>query len=157
MRRALQLCLAFLACLLTTVAVYAQYPDKTITLVVPFPPGGVADTVARPVAEAMARELKQPVVIDNKSGAGGAVGIGHAARSAPDGYTLLLSLSSISILPEADKILDRKPLFPRFSSCARTRNGRHSRTSSPTRSASLLRTTTAAQEITGRCTFRWRC
>ena len=82
MRRALQLCLAFLACLLTTVAVYAQYPDKTITLVVPFPPGGVADTVARPVAEAMSRELKQPVVIDNKSGAGGAVGIGHAARSA---------------------------------------------------------------------------
>jgi tripartite-type tricarboxylate transporter receptor subunit TctC len=53
MRRSLQLCLAFLACLLTTVAVHAQYPDKTITLVVPFPPGGVADTVARPVAEAI--------------------------------------------------------------------------------------------------------
>jgi len=89
MRRSLQLCLAFLACLLTTGAVHAQYPDKPITLVVPFPPGGVADTVARPVAEAMARELKQSVVIDNKSGAGGAVGIGHAARAAGDGYTLL--------------------------------------------------------------------
>ena len=96
---------------LASPATHAQYPDKTITLVVPFPPGGVADTVARPVAEAMSRELKQPVVIDNKSGAGGAVGIGHAARAAADGYTLLLSLSSISILPEADKILDRKPLF----------------------------------------------
>jgi tripartite-type tricarboxylate transporter receptor subunit TctC len=59
----------------------------------------------------MSKELKQPVVIDNKSGAGGAVGIGHAARAPGDGYTLLLSLSSISILPEADKILERKPLF----------------------------------------------
>lgn len=90
---------------------HAQYPDKTITIVVPFPPGGVADTVARPVADALSRELKQPVVIDNKSGAGGAVGIGHAARAAGDGYTLLMSLSSISILPEADRILGRKPLY----------------------------------------------
>ena len=111
MRRSLKLCLLFLACSMSSAALHAQYPDKAITLVVPFPPGGVADTVARPLAEAMARELKQPVVIDNKSGAGGAVGIGHAARAAGDGYTLLLSLSSISILPEADKVLDRKPLF----------------------------------------------
>ncbi len=63
MRRSLQLCLVFVACSLAPLAVHAQYPDKTITLVVPFPPGGVADTVARPVAEAMSRELKQPVVI----------------------------------------------------------------------------------------------
>ena len=111
MHRWLQLCLVLLVFSLASPATHAQYPDKTITLVVPFPPGGVADTVARPVAEAMSRELKQPVVIDNKSGAGGAVGIGHAARATPDGYTLLLSLSSISILPEADKILERKPLF----------------------------------------------
>jgi tripartite-type tricarboxylate transporter receptor subunit TctC len=89
----------------------ADYPTKPITMVVPFPPGGVADTVARPVAEALSRELKQPVVIENKSGAGGALGIGHAARAAPDGYTVLLSLSSISILPEADKILGRRPAF----------------------------------------------
>ena len=89
----------------------AQYPDKPITIIVPFPPGGVADTVARPVAEALSRELKQPVIIENKSGAGGAVGIGQAARAVGDGYTLLLSLSSISILPEADRILERKPLY----------------------------------------------
>ncbi len=111
MTLSLRLCLVFLVCALASLAANAQYPDKAITLIVPFPPGGVADTVARPVAEAMSRELKQPVVIDNKSGAGGAVGIGHAARAAGDGYTLLLSLSSISILPEADKILERKPLF----------------------------------------------
>jgi tripartite-type tricarboxylate transporter receptor subunit TctC len=111
MRRTLQLCLVFAMCWLASPATLAEYPEKAITVIVPFPPGGVADTVARPLAEAMSRELKQPVVIDNKSGAGGAVGIGHAARASGDGYTLLLSLSSISILPEADKILERKPLF----------------------------------------------
>jgi len=87
------------------------YPDKPITMIVPFPPGGVADTVARPVAEALSRELKATVIVDNKVGAGGALGIGFAARAAADGYTLLLSLSSISILPEADQILARKPSY----------------------------------------------
>jgi len=89
----------------------SAYPERTITMIVPFPPGGVADTVARPVAEALARELKQTVVVENKVGAGGALGIGQAARAAPDGYTLLLSLSSISILPEADRLLERKPSY----------------------------------------------
>ena len=87
------------------------WPEKPITMVVPFPPGGVADTVARPVAEALSRELRQPVVVDNRAGAGGAVGIGFVARAPADGYTVLLSLSSISILPEADLILDRKPAY----------------------------------------------
>jgi tripartite-type tricarboxylate transporter receptor subunit TctC len=89
----------------------ASYPDKPITLIVPFPPGGVSDIVARPVAEALARELKQTVLVENKVGSGGALGVGIAARAAPDGYTLLLSLSSISILPEADRLLQRKPTF----------------------------------------------
>src|SRR5881394_3573478 len=89
----------------------SNYPDKPITMIVPFPPGGVADTVARSVAEALGRELKQPVVVENRAGAGGALGIGVAARAPADGYTVLLSLSSISILPEADKILDRKPAY----------------------------------------------
>ena len=87
------------------------YPDKPITMIVPFPPGGVADTVARPVAEAMARELKQPIVVENRAGAGGALGIGVASRAPADGYTVLMSLSSISILPEADKLLGRKPAY----------------------------------------------
>jgi len=90
-------------------ALAQTYPDKPITMIVPFPPGGVADTVARPVAEALARELKQPVIVENRAGAGGALGIGVASRAAADGYTVLLSLSSISILPEADRILGRKP------------------------------------------------
>lgn len=88
-----------------------SWPEKPITMIVPFPPGGVADTVARPVAEALSRELKQPVIVENRAGAGGAVGIGYVARAPADGYTVLMSLSSISILPEADVILDRKPAY----------------------------------------------
>jgi tripartite-type tricarboxylate transporter receptor subunit TctC len=89
----------------------STWPDKPVTMIVPFPPGGVADTVARPVADALSRELKQPVVIENKPGSGGGLGMGTAARAAPDGYTILLTLSSISILPEADKLLGRKPAY----------------------------------------------
>ena len=89
----------------------AAWPDRPITMIVPFPPGGVADTVARPVAEALARQLKQSVIVENRVGAGGAVGIGAAARAPADGYTVLMSLSSISILPEADVILGRKPAY----------------------------------------------
>ena len=61
----------------------SSWPEKTIAMIVPFPPGGVADTVARPVAEALTRELKQQVVVENRAGAGGATGIGAAARAAP--------------------------------------------------------------------------
>ena len=89
----------------------ADYPDHAITMIVPFPPGGVADTVARPVAEAMGRDLQQPVVIENKAGAGGGIGMAQAAKAKPDGYTVLLSLSSYTVLPEADKILGRAPLY----------------------------------------------
>jgi len=91
-------------------AAQGNWPEKPLTMIVPFPPGGVADTVARPVAEALSRELKQPVVVQNRAGAGGALGIGEAAK-ATDGHTLLLSLSSISILPEADVVYGRKPVY----------------------------------------------
>lgn len=105
------LALAAVALSANTVRAQSTYPDKLITMIVPFPPGGVADTVARPVAEALSRELKQTIVVENKAGAGGALGIGQAARAPADGYTVLLSLSSISILPEADRILARKPAY----------------------------------------------
>ena len=87
------------------------YPSRPITLIVPFPPGGVADIVGRPFGDALSRELKSPVVIENKPGAGGGIGMGAVAKAKPDGYTLLLALSSISILPEADKVLGRAPLY----------------------------------------------
>lgn len=89
----------------------APYPAKPVTMVVPFPPGGLADIVARPVAEAMSRDLGQPVVIENKTGAGGGIGMAHASKAAPDGYTVLLSLSSFTVLPEADAILGRAPMY----------------------------------------------
>ncbi|MFZ2293397.1 MAG: tripartite tricarboxylate transporter substrate binding protein [Polaromonas sp.] len=87
------------------------YPSHPITMVVPFPPGGVADTVARPVAEAMGRYLKQSIIIENKGGAGGGIGMGQVAKAKADGYTLLMALSSIVVLPEADKVLKRTPMF----------------------------------------------
>jgi len=102
-----------LIALFTIGAALAQdvYPSKAITLVVPFPPGGVADIVGRPFADALSRELKTPVIIENKPGAGGGIGMGFVAKAKPDGYTLLLALSSISILPEADKVIGRAPLY----------------------------------------------
>ena len=109
----LKLLITATACLLAANTALAQsaWPDKPITMIVPFPPGGVADTVARPVAEALGRELKTTVVVENRAGAGGATGIGAVARAPADGYTVLMGLSSISILPEADVILGRKPAF----------------------------------------------
>ena len=107
-------------CRLASVAVLAiaamasaqePYPARPITIVAPFPPGGVADLTARPVAAAMEKALKNPVGVVNKTGAAGAVGMQFVATSKPDGYTLLLALSSISIIPEADKLFGRPPAF----------------------------------------------
>jgi tripartite-type tricarboxylate transporter receptor subunit TctC len=87
------------------------WPTRSITMIVPFPPGGLADLVARPVAEAMSRELGQPVVIENKGGAGGGIGMGLAARAKPDGYTVLMALSSLTVIPEADVLLGRPAMY----------------------------------------------
>jgi tripartite-type tricarboxylate transporter receptor subunit TctC len=111
-RIALAACAAALATSLAPpVLAQSDYPARTVTMVVPFPPGGVADITARPLAEVMGRLLKQAVVVENRAGAGGGVGMQYVARAKPDGYTLLLALSSISIIPEADKVLGRDPMF----------------------------------------------
>jgi tripartite-type tricarboxylate transporter receptor subunit TctC len=87
------------------------WPARPISLTVPFPPGGVADTVGRPVAEALGRELGQPVVVENRAGAGGGVGMGQVAKASADGYRLLFALSSIVVLPEAARLLKQTPPF----------------------------------------------
>jgi tripartite-type tricarboxylate transporter receptor subunit TctC len=100
-----------LACLFAASARAQQYPSKPITMIVPFPPGGVADIVGRPLAAQMEKSLKQPVVVTNRTGAGGAVGMAAVAKSAPDGYTILMALSSISIFPVSDRIMGRTPAY----------------------------------------------
>jgi tripartite-type tricarboxylate transporter receptor subunit TctC len=104
--------------LLTVVAAgpaWAQepYPTRPISIVVAFPPGGVADNTARPVAAVLERILKQPVTVLNKAGAAGAVGYQAAATSKPDGYTLLMALVSVSVLPEVDKLFGRPQNYTR--------------------------------------------
>jgi tripartite-type tricarboxylate transporter receptor subunit TctC len=89
------------------------YPTRAITIVVAFPPGGLADLSARPVAAALEKILKQPVVVANKPGAAGAVGNQSVASSKPDGYTLLMALVSVSVLPEVDKLFGRPPTYTR--------------------------------------------
>jgi tripartite-type tricarboxylate transporter receptor subunit TctC len=85
-----------------------DYPNRNITMIVPFPAGGQADLAARPVAAALERLLGKPVIVDNRAGgAGGSVGNAQAARAEPDGYTLLMTLSSLAVLPEADRLFER--------------------------------------------------
>jgi tripartite-type tricarboxylate transporter receptor subunit TctC len=94
-------------------AAQEPYPTRPVTIVAPYPPGGAADLTARPFAPALERALKQPVVVLNKPGAGGAVGTQSVAVAKPDGYTILLTVFSISTIPEADRQAGRTPTFTR--------------------------------------------
>ncbi len=85
----------------------AAYPERNVDMIVPFPPGGQADLAARPIAQKLQELLGKSFVVDNRGGAGGAIGNAVAAKAAPDGYTLLMTLSSLAVLPEADRILGR--------------------------------------------------
>ncbi len=99
--------------LLGSAAVQAQdaYPSRPITMIVAFPPGGVADKNARPTSAALEKVLKQPVTITNRPGAGGAVGNAVVAHAKPDGYTIGMLLSSVSVIPAADELFNRKPAY----------------------------------------------
>jgi tripartite-type tricarboxylate transporter receptor subunit TctC len=108
MSRLVLLLLSFLA---IPVSAQDAYPSKPVTMIVPFPPGGVADIVGRPLASQMEKMLKQPVVVVNRTGAGGAVGMASVAKAAPDGYTILMALSSISIFPLSDRINGKTPSY----------------------------------------------
>ncbi|PUE42994.1 tripartite tricarboxylate transporter substrate binding protein [Limnohabitans sp. Bal53] len=95
--------------LMATTALAQAWPTRPIKLVVPFPPGGLIDNMARLVAPKLALELGQPIVIDNKPGAGGNLGAAEAARAAADGYTLLMASPPLTISPALYSKLPYKP------------------------------------------------
>ncbi len=91
---------------------FAQaYPSKALRLIVPFPAGGPADLFGRALAQGMSASLGQPVVIENRAGAGGLIGVDAAAKAAPDGYTL--ALNSASVVSIAPYSMDKMPFDPR--------------------------------------------
>lgn len=98
MNKGIKLAVTLAGSLLALSAFAQSFPDKPIKLIVPFPPGGVTDIVARTLSVKLTEELKQPVVVENRAGASGAIGAEAAARSAPDGYTWLMgNISTLAI------------------------------------------------------------
>ncbi len=99
--------LSLIAMLLGAAAALAQeaYPTQPITIVVPFPPGGGPDTRARWVGQELSERLGQPVIIENRPGASGALGAEYVARARPDGYTLLVSnMQATTVMPSLMKL-----------------------------------------------------
>ena len=94
---------ALTAVAIAPAAAQSTYPDKPIRIVVPYSAGGVVDTIARVIGDKLGTRLGQPVIVENKSGAGGAIGIDFVARAAPDGYTLLLASPALAVLPSLQK------------------------------------------------------
>src|SRR5690606_24404351 len=98
------------------VSATSDYPNKPISLVVSYPAGGSVDVAARILQDPMSKTLGQTVVVENKGGAGGTIATGAVARSAPDGYTFLITLSSHTINPAIysslpfDTVKDFKPV-----------------------------------------------
>ena len=92
------------ALLLAAGSAFAQYPNKSIKLIVPYPPGGATDVIGRVLAQRLSTALGQQVVVDNRGGAGGNIGAEAAAKADPDGYTLLMgALTSHSIMATLEK------------------------------------------------------
>jgi tripartite-type tricarboxylate transporter receptor subunit TctC len=97
----------------TGVATANDFPSRPVTIIVPFPPGGATDLIARPLGAALQRIWGQPVVLQNRGGAGGAVGMTAAAQARPDGYTALIAHVSYSSIPASDALFGREPGFNR--------------------------------------------
>jgi tripartite-type tricarboxylate transporter receptor subunit TctC len=105
--------LLWLAAFVAIAAVAQEYPVRAVNIIVPFPPGGIADITSRTLSPGLEKALKQPIVIQNRPGAAGTTGAHAAATAAPDGYTLLCHLVSISTLPEVDKLFGRPTVYTR--------------------------------------------
>src|SRR5687767_7863100 len=101
----------FIALALAAGAAFAQgFPSRSVTIVVPYPPGGLIDIVARVLQPRMQAELGRPVLVENRSGAGGNVGAESVARASADGHTLLLANPSLGISPHVYPKLAYSPL-----------------------------------------------
>lgn len=101
---------AAIACAVSASSALASYPEKPISVVVPFAAGGPTDVVARTLAQAMGTQLKGSMIVENVGGAGGTIGAGKVARAAGDGYTLLFHHIGMSTAPSLYRKLDFKPL-----------------------------------------------
>ena len=88
-----------------------RWPARNINMIVHYPPGGQADFAGRPIAQALEKILGRGVIVDNRGGAGGAIGNAAAARAAPDGHTVLIGLAVLAVLPEADRLFGRTPSY----------------------------------------------
>ena len=112
-RRGMRVAALVLGCVLTAAVAQAEqaaYPSRPLRLILPFPPGGSTDLLGRAIAERLGESLRQPVVPENRPGAGGNVGAEAAARSTPDGYTLVLCAPSLAISPSLYRKLNYDPL-----------------------------------------------
>ena len=112
-----------LSVLLAAVSLYSQHvfsqsaasddlwPSKPISMIIPFPPGGVATVVGRPISEGMSKNLEKPIIMENKPGAGGGIGNAYVAKAKPDGYNVLFAMSSVSTIPETDRIAGKSASY----------------------------------------------
>ena len=139
-RRWLGACVAAFAAQGPLQAVAQEFPSKPIRLVVPFPAGGGTDAIARALGDGLTKNLGQPVIVDNKAGAGTAIGNDAVARSPADGYTLLLNTSALAILPSLSPKLPYDPAtaFAPISLIGRAPNVAVVRADSPIRSVGDL-------------------
>jgi tripartite-type tricarboxylate transporter receptor subunit TctC len=112
-----------LSVLLAAVSIYSQsvfsqsvasddsWPSRPISMIIPFPPGGVATVVGRPISEGMSKNLEKPIIMENKPGAGGGIGNAYVAKAKPDGYNVLFAMSSVSTIPETDRIAGKSASY----------------------------------------------
>lgn len=112
-----------LSVLLAAVSLYSQHvfsqsvtsddawPSRPISMIIPFPPGGVATVVGRPISEGMSKNLEKPIIMENKPGAGGGIGNAYVAKAKPDGYNVLFAMSSVSTIPETDRIAGKSASY----------------------------------------------
>ncbi|MES2536861.1 MAG: tripartite tricarboxylate transporter substrate binding protein [Pseudomonadota bacterium] len=109
--RALAALFGALGLLVSSLHAQEVFPARPVNMVIPYPPGGLSDGIARSIAPSLERMLKQPVVLMNRGGAGGAIGAASVAKAEPNGYTIMFTLSGITTLTEQALVTNQTPLF----------------------------------------------